>query len=256
MKALINIRVVLVEPATPVNVGAVARVLKNTGITRLALVNPPHWDTPQTRWTAHASGEILDQCELFDDLKTAVSGAHFVLGTTHRQGRFRKVTPDYRAVLTEVATTAQAHEVAIVFGREKDGLWRQELTCCHQLVTLPAAVPYPSFNLSHAVLLVAHELFLACSKLADDPSDTHHTPEPAAPLANAGEVESVHDRVVSAMRLIGFRPYNDDPSNFSRVLKRFLTRTPLERRDAMVIHRICGQIRKFAAQRGEEQGDD
>lgn len=245
MIALDNITVVLVEPATPANVGAVARVLKNTGITRLALVNPTKWDTPEARSTAHASEEILDQCVLYDDLKSAVAGAHFVLGTTHRHGRFRKVTPDYRAVLCEVASLAQSNEVALVFGREKDGLWRRELTCCHQLVTVPSAVPYPSYNLSHAVLLVVHELFLASSQDGTVISNAHEGQ--SAPLASAAEVDFVHDRVLKAMRLIGFRPYNDDPSNFSRVLKRFLTRTPLERRDAMVIHRICGQIRKFAA---------
>ncbi len=226
--------------------------MKNTGITRLALVNPAQWDTPEARWTAHASGEILDQCVLYDDLKSAVAGAHFVLGTTHRHGRFRKVTPDYRTVLAEAAAIAQSHEVALVFGREKDGLWRRELTCCHQLVTVPSAVPYPSYNLSHAVLLIVHELFLA-SSLKHGTMDSNLREELSAPLANAAEVESVHDQVVNAMRLIGFRPYNDDPSNFSRVLKRFLTRTPLERRDAMVIHRICGQIRKFAAR---STGDD
>ena len=245
--ALENITVVLVEPATPANVGSVARVLKNTGISRLALVNPAEWDTPEARWTAHASEDILDQCLLFDDLQSAVSGAHLVLGTTHRQGRFRKVTPDYRAVLADTAALAREHEVALVFGREKDGLWRRELMSCHQLVTVPSAVPYPSFNLSHAVLLIVHELFLAASALEQTAQDSDQNGDPITPLANAAEVESVHDQVVRAMRLIGFRPYNDDPSNFSRVLKRFLTRPPLERRDAMVIHRICGQIRKFAA---------
>ena len=247
MTALDNITVVLVEQATPANVGAVARVLKNTGITRLALVNPTAWNTPQARWTAHASEEILDQCVLYDDLKSAVAGAHFVLGTTHRHGRFRKVTPDYRAALSEVAALAQSNEVALVFGREKDGLWRRELTCCHQLVTVPSAVPYPSYNLSHAVLLVVHELFLASSQLQDGTAVSNAHEGQVAPLASAAEVDFVHDRVLEAMRLIGFRSYNDDPFNFSRVLKRFLTRTPLERRDAMVIHRICGQIRKFAA---------
>lgn len=249
MNALDNITVVLVEPATPANVGAVARVLKNTGISRLALVSAGSaWDTPEARWTAHASEDILDNCVRYDELESAVADAHLVVGTTHRQGRFRKVSLDYRAVLSDAARLAQSHKVAIVFGREKDGLWRRELTHCHRLVTVPSAVAYPSFNLSHAVLLVAHELFLG-AKLAEDGADAGAalSSPSSAPLANAREIAAVHDRIVRAMGLIGFRPFNDDPSNFNRVLRRFLTRAPLERRDAMVIHRICGQIRKFAA---------
>jgi len=256
VSVLDNITVVLVEPATAVNVGAVARVLKTTGIKQLALVNPGNWDTPQARWTAHASEDILDQCLLFDDLKSAVAGAHFVIGTTHRHGRFRKVTPDYRQVLTEVAARSQTHKVALVFGREKDGLWRNELTYCHQLITVPAAVTYPSFNLSHAVLLIVHELFLESSRISaalPAPNEVQHLPP--APIANAAEIESVHQQVVRAMSLIGFRSYNDNPANFSRVLMRFLTRVPLERRDAMVIHRICGQIRKFASRASEIRND-
>ena len=254
MSALDNIKVVLVEPATPANVGAAARVLKNTGISRLALVSPASpWDTPETRWTAHASGDILDNCEQHEELTSALAEAHLVVGTTHRHGRFRKVSNDYRAVLSEAAALARSHEVAVVFGREKDGLWRRELTHCHRLVTVPSAVAYPSFNLSHAVLLVAHELFLATARVDDVVPGSDEAPGTSspAPLANAREVEAVHEQILRAMGLIGFRPYNDDPSNFSRVLRRFLTRAPLERRDAMVLHRICGQIRKFAARAGD-----
>ena len=60
------------------------------------------------------------------------------------------------------------------------------------------------------------------------------------------QTERVIGNVLDAMAAIGFKAYNDDPGTFARVLRRFLARTPLERRDAMVIHRICSQIRKFS----------
>ena len=237
-----NFSVILVEPGTPGNIGAVARVLKNTGIGELSLVNPGEWDLPETRWMAHASGEILDSCSVFPDLGSAVRNANLVIGTTCRAGRLRELEDDYRGLLRKACDCAGSHRVALVFGRERDGLWSRELEQCHWLLRIPAAVPYPSFNLSHAVLLVAYELFHiagmeTCSPSADRMEDD---------LATSEQTERVIGKVLDAMAAIGFKAYNDDPGTFARVLRRFLTRTPLERRDAMVIHRICSQIRKFS----------
>ncbi|MBT4099301.1 MAG: hypothetical protein HOE86_16750, partial [Gemmatimonadetes bacterium] len=89
---LANIRVVLVEPASPGNIGSVARVLKNTGIENLVLVRPAPWrEEPETHWMAHGSAEILATARQVETLEEALSGTHFVMGTTHRQGRFRVV---------------------------------------------------------------------------------------------------------------------------------------------------------------------
>jgi TrmH family RNA methyltransferase len=240
MGPLDNIRIVLVQPASPGNVGAVARVLKNTGLSHLSLVSPATWDTPESRTRAHGSGEILDACQTHESLQAATGDAHLVVGATHRIGRARVVDDDYVAVLREAVELAHHHRVAVVFGREKDGLWHDELECCHRLMRIPSAVAYPSFNLSHAVLLVAYELFrLSADQAAPPPRD----------LLTADALGSLCDHVLAAMATIGFRPYNDDPSNYRRVLWRVLSRTPLERRDGSVLHRICVQIEKFALQR-------
>jgi TrmH family RNA methyltransferase len=238
MGALANVKIVLVEPAAPGNIGATARVLKNTGLSRLALVNPGQWDTPEARWMAHGSEEILDRCEIHPDLPAAVADAQFVIGTTHRVGRFRQVNSAPREAIAELASLAHHHRIAVVFGREKDGLWRSELQHCHQLIRFPSAVSHPSLNLSHAVLLFAYELFTA-SRTA--------RPAPRRDLATAAERDRLHHHLSRVLAAIGFRPFNDDPANFGRVLHRFLNRSQLERLDAAVIHKICNQVEKFAA---------
>lgn len=233
-----NIRIVLVEPASPGNIGATARVLKNTGISHLALVNPPPgWDNRETRWLAHASGEILDTCQIFPDLPAAVADAHLVVGTTHREGRFREVISSPREAVQQLAPLAFNHRLAVVFGREKDGLWREELLHCQQLIRFPAAVSYPSFNLSHAVLLFAYELFTALQQAV---------PQSPLNLVNATEREQLIAHLFQALAAIDFRPYNDDPANFDRVVRRFFDKIRLDKRDIRVIHLICGQIQKFA----------
>ena len=237
-----NISVVLVEPAAPGNIGAVARVLKNTGLSRLRLVNPVcGWDGEEARWMAHGSVEVLDHCDVYADLASALADVQFAVGTTHRQGRFREVDEDYLHVLEEGASLASHNHVAIVFGRERDGLWRREIELCQRLVRIPSAVSYPSFNLSHAVLLIVYELFRLCGSVVRTPRRQ---------LATGAELERLVDDLHAVMEIVEFRPFNDDPSNFDRVLRRVLSRSPLEPRDVKVIHKLCSQIRKFALRHG------
>lgn len=239
MNPLDNVRVVLVEPAAPGNIGSTARVLKNTGISRLVLVNPGNWDTPEARWMAHGSEDILDRAEIHPDLSSAVGDAQLVVGTTHRVGRLRQVNSSPREAIAEIAAMAHQHQIALVFGREKDGLWRSELQHCHQLIRFPTAVAHPSLNLSHAVLVLTYELFSALRGVR---------PAPRRDLASAAERDRLHHHLSRVLSTIGFRPFNDDPANFSRVLHRFLNRSQIERLDAVVLHKICSQIEKFAAQ--------
>ncbi|MCY3739200.1 MAG: RNA methyltransferase [Gemmatimonadaceae bacterium] len=241
------ISIVLVEPAVPGNIGSVARVMRNTGLSRLTLVRPGDWRTPECEWMAHGSADVLDEARVVEDLEEAVTDCQIVIGTTHRVGRFRVVDDDYRASLAEASGQAAAgRRIAVLFGREKDGLSRSELVRCQRLIRIPSAVPHPSFNLSHAVLLVAYELF---RRLGDPPRRA-----PAAPLATAAQIDRVVEHLLEAMLTIGFRPRNEDPANFERVLRRFLGRAPLERRDAAVLHRLAGQVGKFA--RRLRQGPD
>jgi TrmH family RNA methyltransferase len=247
MNPLDNVKIVLVEPAAPGNIGATARVLKNTGISRLVLVNPGNWDTPEARWMAHGSEEILDRAEIHPDLQSAVAEAQLVVGTTHRVGRLRQVNSSHREAIAELAAMAHEHQIALVFGREKDGLWLSELQHCHQLIRFPTAVTHPSLNLSQAVLVFTYELYTALRGAR---------PAPRRDFATAAERDRLHEHLIGVLGTIGFRPYNDDPANFSRVLHRFLNRSQLERLDAVVLHKICSQIEKFAAQhRGAAPGE-
>ena len=237
MNPLDNIRVVLVEPATPGNIGATARVLKTTGINQLALVNPGTWDTPEARAFAHGAGDILDGSQVFPTLAAAVADCHIVVGTSHRQGRFRTIDSAPQPLIAQLASQAHHCRIALVFGRERDGLWHEELALCHQVLRFPTAVAYPSLNLSHAVLLLTYGLYAAVSE---------QPPAPPAQLATAGERERMLDQILQALVEIDFTPYNNKPDHFGRVLRRFFNKVDLEIRDVRAIQTICSQIRKFS----------
>lgn len=237
LKELKGVRIVLVEPASSGNIGAVARVMKNTGLGDLTIVNPsPNWDTSEARALAHGAGEILDSVTLVNDLKSAVAHCHLVVGTTHRLGKQRDVILSPEKISKKIRPKLSDGRIAVVFGREKDGLGREELRLCQYLLRFPSAVSHPSYNLSHAVLLFAYALF----------NEVHHPLPAPSPLVPHEERERLFSQLKEALKQIGFKHYNRNPQNFDRVIRRFFNKVDLDMRDIRVILKICNQIRKFS----------
>ena len=80
-----QVRVVLVRPEAPVNVGAAARIVRNAGLAGLDLVGPGDWRTVECWRTAWGAHDVLEQARVFPDLASAVSAAGYVLGFTGRR---------------------------------------------------------------------------------------------------------------------------------------------------------------------------
>lgn len=232
-----KVRIVLVEPASPGNIGSTARVMKNMGIPQLTLVNPGQWDTSEARAMAHASGDILDNCCVVTDLASAVRDCQLVVGTTHRIGKQRDAIYTPEQVVAKIHPLLGQRQIALVFGREKDGLWQDELLYCQHLVRFPSAVPYPSFNLSHAVLLFAYELFKVSS--LPTPYKDEHDSVPHA------DRERMYTRLEETLEIIDFPHHNNDTRHFSRALRRFFNKVDLDIRDIRLILKICSQVRRF-----------
>jgi TrmH family RNA methyltransferase len=138
----------------------VARVIRNTGLERLALVAPGDFRTVECWRTAWGAHEILEQVAVADTLTEAVGEATFVAGFSgHRGGPSPPV--DVREVAAEIGTLARDEEVALVFGPETSGLTHHELALCHRRALIPSHPAQPSLNLSHAVMVAAYEVFRA-----------------------------------------------------------------------------------------------
>jgi TrmH family RNA methyltransferase len=155
-------RVVLVEPKSEGNIGAVARAMRNFGIEDLVLVNPVPIRAEARQRAMHGAG-ILDRARAVEDFESAVAGAALLVGTsgidTKNEKRFARIALSPRELATKIQRAKG--QVALVFGREDFGLLDEELRRCDVLVKIPAAEPYPILNLSHAVAIVLYELFAA-----------------------------------------------------------------------------------------------
>ncbi|MEG4026425.1 MULTISPECIES: RNA methyltransferase [unclassified Microcoleus] len=155
--ALANIRIVLVEPAGPLNVGSVARVMKNMGLHQLVLVNPQcDYLGEEARLMAVRAADILETAKVVESLPAALVGCVRAIATTG---------DDSRSLPTQLEEPADAlpwlleAPSALIFGREDCGLTNAELNRAQRLIRIPSSDAYTSLNLAQAVAICCYELY-------------------------------------------------------------------------------------------------
>ncbi len=159
-----RVRVVLVEPKSEGNVGAVARAMRNFDAAELVLVRPCRLGEEARKRAMHGI-EILEAARAVDSFEAATKDADLVAGTsgidTQSEKRFARIA----VAPGELAARARAMKgtLAVVFGREDYGLSEEEIAACDLLVKIPAAPDYPILNLSHAATIVLYELFVGAT---------------------------------------------------------------------------------------------
>lgn len=154
-----NISFILVEPALPENIGAVARALNTMGFDSLRLVNPQNFPQEKAFHVAHGSKEVLEKATIHPDLEDALQDIDFAVATSIKK---RSVRYDYHHIdrLPEIlkAKKLSVNRIAIVFGGEESGLSNEQIAKCDIISFIPLKKKYPSLNLSHAVMLYAYTL--------------------------------------------------------------------------------------------------
>jgi tRNA/rRNA methyltransferase len=170
--ALSHLRIILVEPAGALNVGSIARVMKNMGLVHLILVNPQcRPDDDEARQMAVHAKDVLKDAQVVASLPEALVGCHRAVATTARE---RDVEPPLEApqqvlpwlmdnhVLQEPSpsepTNTHMLQSALIFGPEDRGLSNDELSYAQRYLKIPTSDIYPSLNLAQAVAICCYEL--------------------------------------------------------------------------------------------------
>ena len=163
-----RLRIVLVRPETSANVGACARVARNTGAQGLDLVSPGDWRTVDCWRTAWGAQDVLEAARVFEDLDAALAGAAMAVAFTGRRPSGAGAA-DVRDMASAIADLGRDETAALVFGPETAGLTNEEIVRCGRSATIPAHPGRPSFNLSHAVAIAAYEVHRASRRPAGQP---------------------------------------------------------------------------------------
>lgn len=151
--------VILSTPQLPENIGAVARVMANFGLSDLRLVNPRHgW--PQERAWASASGADwpLNAARVYERMEDAIADLQVVYATTARPRELRLpvITPR-EAAANLSAAAGQGQATGLMFGGERAGLETADVALCQAVVTIPIDPLFRSLNLAQAVAINAYE---------------------------------------------------------------------------------------------------
>jgi len=227
------VQIVLVRPSHPGNVAAACRAMKNMGLSRLCLIEPPPGlGEPDARALAYGAWDVLDAARVVPTLGEAVAASTLVAGTTGREvpGAW---TP--RRLAEESPARAAPAGMSVVFGPEATGLTSAELALCHVHVHAPTHEGQPSLNLAQAVLLIAYELRLA------DLEETGAGGDEEAPRATAGEVEDAVQDLREALLAAGFL----DPGNPDHILaelRRLLARSRPTPREVTLLRGLARQV--------------
>jgi len=209
------VRIVLVEPRNPLNIGAAARAMSNFGFTTLRLVNPYDVAFKEAR-SAVRSRYILEQAEVFDNLAAAIADCSLVVGTTAVGHRDLHV-PLYRL---EAAADILRREwsgapAALLFGSEKFGLSNEDMSHCHWLLRIPTREEHGSMNLGQAVAICLYELRRSAEATA-----LRFAPPEIAPAEEQERITTLLLELLTRSGYIGERTAHSSELKIRRLVRR------------------------------------
>jgi tRNA/rRNA methyltransferase len=154
-----NISVILVNPKGSRNIGMAARAMKNFDITSLVLVDPVNFKLREAHEMACGAKDVVDSAARFNGLSEALSGFTCSFAFSRRMAKNRIPYYSLQEALPRIAERSRKGKISLVFGREADGLTREELYQCDYRVYIPTSNEWGSLNLAQAVILVCYEIF-------------------------------------------------------------------------------------------------
>jgi len=239
-----NIRIVLVNPIYSGNVGSVCRAMANMGFSDLAVAVPRPLNMDEARMMACHATDILENRSESPTLAEAVGDCGVVMGATARPGLYRRHGKTPREWAPKVLEAARTGRVALVFGREDNGLTNEELALCTHIAQIPATPRYKSLNVAQAVMICCYEIFVA--------TGIYEPPQEKSPEAPSELRERMFGMWRETLLQIGFMR-EDKADHMMLGLRRILARGPLTTDDVRIMMGIAKQA-VWAAEHGLGKG--
>lgn len=224
---LTRLRIVLVAPQHPGNIGAAARAMKVMGLTDLALVTPQEFPSHEAQARASGADDVLAAAQVCTTLDEALGDCTLAIGTSARTRHTQWPLLDVRAAAERAVSRAGTDErVALVFGRERSGLTNEELDRCQIHLRIPTNPDYASLNLAAAVQVACYELRMASGDTV--------APEAATEPVTMGDMEGLYDHWEQVLAASGFHD-PDEPKLLMRRLRRLFNRAAPDRTELNIL---------------------
>jgi tRNA/rRNA methyltransferase len=247
--------VVLVEPQLGENIGAAARAMANFGLSQLRLVKPRQgWPNDKARMMATGASRLLDGACLYASVEQAIADCNLVVATTARaHDQAKPVAGPGEAAAMMVQRIAAGENVAILFGRERNGLENDEVALADVILTLPVNPAFASLNLAQAVVIVAYEWF----KLASAGKLPFAMPRKSAP-APKQQLVAFFEAIERELEKVEFFRPPDKRETMQINLRNIFARMQPTQQDIQTLHGVIMAIaegRKGPARGGVLDGE-
>lgn len=239
-----NLRVVLVAPRNPLNIGAVARAMSNFGFSQLRVVNPYEVAFRDAR-SAMGASPLLLAAQEYGTVAEAIADCAVAVGTTAiKQRQLQQPVKTLAKAAISIRGKLDRSNVALLFGSEKWGLSNDALSHCHWVLHIPTREEHQSMNLGQAVAICLYELVRVAG---DKVTQEKH------PSASLGVVERICEEMLIALRKSEY--INPKTGQLAEEkLRRMLRRMNFEASDAEVLlgmfHKINWKLNE-TGKRGE-----
>jgi len=229
---LSQVSIILVQPAGALNVGSVARVMKNMGLEKLILVNPQcDRNSEEAKLMAVHANDILERAIVVDSLEIALQGCHRAIATTARS---RSVNTPLETPQTALPwLLADNLKSALIFGPEERGLSNLELAFAQKFVCIPANPEYPSLNLAQAVAVCAYELYQATQQI--------DLPQSSVIPAAIEQLEGYYQDLQAMLLKIGYLYPHTAESRMEK-FRRLYNRNALSSEEVAMLRGIIRQV--------------
>lgn len=234
----LHLCLVMVEPKTSRNVGAVARAMSNFGYSDLRLVAPRNFNRDDALVTACQAGEIIRSARHYVDIAEAIEDCVDVVGFSAAYGKNRTQHVTLNQYVSELQDKPPTQPIALLFGPEDTGLRNEHVAYCRALVRIPSAQSNASFNVAQAALLALYEVS-SVERPAAEPDDLDSA-------AAWKEYLFLEQQLLHVMKTTGFvRKSTSDEA--IRVLQTVFKRTAMNKREMAMLHGLFRKIQKAIA---------
>jgi len=247
---LSKIRIVLVETSHPGNIGAIARAMKNMGLSELVLVKPKEFPSQVASARASSASDVLDSARVVGSLDEALEGCKLTFGASARLRKVSWPQLDVRETAELAIKTVEQEQaqVALVFGREDSGLSNAELDKCNYLSHIPSNPTYSSLNISQAVQVFSYECLMATNL-----KSVHNKEGYRHKLASNDQLEGFYDHLYQALQDVGFLDPNKN-ARFMRRMRRLFNRAQLDIKEIDILRGILRATqRKLTPSKSSEE---
>ncbi|MGA2190166.1 MAG: RNA methyltransferase [Steroidobacteraceae bacterium] len=239
------VRIVLIDPSHPGNIGSVARAMKNMAIGDLVLVRPRSFPHAESNALAAGADDILENARVVSSVSEAVADCGFIAGTTSRPRSYHWEFTTPRDVAGRIVGLPEDDRAALLFGSERYGLGTDDLQCCNVLVRIPANPEYCSLNLAMSVQLLTYEIFMA----REQPRSRMQLEMPLAP---AGDVEHFYAHLHEVLNEVDFA---DRTGHLMERLRRLFNRAQMDRNELNIMRGILSAVQGRRGQSSRRRPD-